>query len=158
MQAVAVSVFVIEPIRYWVSGVASTPADTSAVPTAVSQTGSPSRTAAATIDGSRLSACSRRTSRSSSFVKLSGADKSSERARDQLDRAVDVLVRDVEMGDGAEHRRVHGAREPDACGVEPLPSLGARQPERSDVDVDEVRIDLLVVDRKPGRGQNIAEP
>src|SRR5438105_5756958 len=158
MQAVAVSVFVIEPMRYWVSAVASTPRDTSAVPNAVSQSGSRSRTMETAIDGRRLSACSRRTSRSSSAIRVSGADKSSERARDQLDRAVDVLVRDVEVGNGAEHPRTHGARKPDTGRVEALPRLGARQPERRDVDVDEIRLDLLEIDRQPGRGETLGEP
>jgi hypothetical protein len=55
MIAAAVNVFVIEPMRYWVSGVASMPPSTSATPTAVSQTSSPSRRTAAARLASRFS-------------------------------------------------------------------------------------------------------
>ena len=50
------NVFVIEPIRYCVSGVASRAASTSASPSACSQTDSPSRKTAALTDGIRCSA------------------------------------------------------------------------------------------------------
>ena len=53
---VAVRVKVIDAIRYWWSGVASSPSSTSASPTASLQTISPSRTAAALTLGSRFSA------------------------------------------------------------------------------------------------------
>ena len=58
MIAAAVNVFVIEPMRYCVSGVASVPDAVSAAPTAVSQTVSPSRTTAAATLGSRFACCS----------------------------------------------------------------------------------------------------
>jgi hypothetical protein len=62
MIAAAVNVFVIEPTRYCVSGVVSTPASRSAEPTAVSQISSPSRRTAAARLGRRFSRCSFRTS------------------------------------------------------------------------------------------------
>jgi hypothetical protein len=100
MIAAAVNVFVIEPTRYWVSGVASAPLSTSATPTARSQTGSPSRRTAATTLGSRFSRCSTPTIRSSRATRRSGAD--SEHLLHPLDRLSDVLVGDVEMRDRAQ--------------------------------------------------------
>ena len=56
MIPTAVKVFVIEPIRYWVCGVASRFAATSANPSACSHNVSPSRKTAALTDGIRSSA------------------------------------------------------------------------------------------------------
>ncbi len=53
----AVNVFVIEPMRYACSVVASSPRPTSADPTADRHTTSPSRNTAALTDGIRCSAC-----------------------------------------------------------------------------------------------------
>src|SRR3954464_15252994 len=92
MIAAAVKVFVIEPILYCVSVVASTPVATSAAPRAVSQTVSPSRTTAAAMLGRRLSRCSVAVRRSSSARRDSGVDTSSDDCRDDLTCAVDVVV------------------------------------------------------------------
>ena len=56
MIPTAVKVFVIEPIRYCVSGVASRFASTSACPSACSHSISPSRKTAALTEGIRSSA------------------------------------------------------------------------------------------------------
>ncbi len=55
MTPTAVTVFVIEAIRYWWSGVASSPLSVSASPTVSLQMISPSRTAAALTLVSRFS-------------------------------------------------------------------------------------------------------
>ncbi len=138
----AVNVFVIEPTRYCVSGVASELAVTSAVPTAVSQTVSPSRRTAAVMLGRRLSCCSPRTSRSSAAVSASGGDTpGTESLRDELDCAVDVVVRDAEVGDRTERAGPEIADE-DAMLLQPLDAV-ARV-----VDLDEVRLA-----RVPGRAR-----
>ena len=64
---------------------------------------------------------------------------------------VDVLIRDVEVRDGAEHRRVDRRREPDALLGEPNHRLLLRQ--RCDVELDEVRLGPVGVDREPGLGE-----
>src|SRR5262245_6857307 len=101
MIAAAVNVFVIEPMTYCVSGVASTCATVSATPTGVSQMSSPSRRTAAETLGSRCSRCSFRTSCSRRAASRSGAsDTDGDHLLDALDCLVDVLVADVEMCDG----------------------------------------------------------
>src|SRR5207249_4670563 len=50
-----------------------------------------------------------------------------------------------------------GHREPDALLPEPLESVGGRQAERPDVDLDEVRLYLLEVDRNAGRIEPLRE-
>src|SRR5262245_38004544 len=102
MIAAAVNVFVIEPIRYCVSGVASRPAAASATPTAVSQMSSPSRRTAAAMLGARFSRCSFRTSRSRRALSRSGvSDTDGYHLLHPLDRLLDLPVADVEMRDRA---------------------------------------------------------
>src|SRR5215831_16847583 len=98
MTATAVNVFVIEPTRYCVCGVASRSSSKSADPTAFAQTISPLRTTAAATDG-RRSACRSCSRRSSS----SGGDMRPKRARHCGERVLDVVVVEIEMGDGAQH-------------------------------------------------------
>ena len=110
MIAVAVKVFVMEPTRYWVSGVASRPDSTSATPTAVSQISSPSRRTAAAMLGRRFSCCSVRTSRSRRAARrseVSGVDR--EHLLHHVDRPLDLLVADVEVRDGAQPARAQVA-------------------------------------------------
>ena len=139
----AVKVFVIEPIRYACAGVASSPRSASASPSARRQSISPSRNAAALTDGIRCSACALARSRSSRSTSVSGGGTEPERGRRQLDRSADRLVVHVEMRDGADDRRVDGRREPDAHVAQPRNRLVAAQPERADVELDEVRLDLV---------------
>src|SRR5829696_5682502 len=143
MTAVAVNVLVIEPIRNCVSGVAARAASTSASPTAVSETSSPSRTTAATTLGNRLSACSFRTRRSSSTRSVSGADKEPESARNRLDRDVDVRVVDVEVRDRAQHRRKDRRRQQHAGLAQPHQRVLAGKAERLDVHLHEVRLHFV---------------
>mgnify|MGYP003923845721 CR=1 FL=1 len=77
--------------------------------------------------------------------------KGSESARDQVDRAVDVVVVDVEVRDGPQLRRMCGHREPDSLLPEALECVGLRQPQRPEVDLDEIGLDLLEVDGDAGR-------
>ncbi len=49
-------------------------------------------------------------------------------------------------------------REPDARLAEPRERLVAAEPERADVELDEVRLDLVEVDREPGRVPALGEP
>src|SRR5439155_20285016 len=110
MIAAAVNVFVIEPMRYCVSGVASRPASTSAAPTAVSQMSSPSRRTAALMLGARFSRCACRTSRSRRAASRSGiSDMHGERLLHPLDRLLDGLVPDIEVRDGAQPARAEAA-------------------------------------------------
>src|SRR5690348_7676100 len=103
MIPAAVNVFVIDPMRYCVSGVASRSASTSATPTAVSQISSPSRRTAALMLGARFSRCACRTSRSTRAVSRSGvSDMDGEHLLHPLDRLLDLLVADVEVRDGAQ--------------------------------------------------------
>src|SRR5437879_4808394 len=92
--------------------------------------------------GSRLSRCSRRTSRSSSAARVSGADTplGLKRRGNRFDRLLDVVVADSEMGDGAQ---VTGAEiaEQHALWAEPLERAGGLG------DRDEVRLDRGRVDR-----------
>src|SRR5829696_8594221 len=97
MTDAAVKVFVIEATAYCVSGVASACSSTSASPTASLHTSSPPRNTAAATLGSRPALCASRTRRRN----RSGSGKGSERARDQLDSSLDLVVPHVEMGDGS---------------------------------------------------------
>ncbi len=96
------NVFVIEPIRYWVCGVASRFASTSASPSACSQITSPSRKTAALTDGSRSSAWAAASLPSRSSRSRSGADTGSERLRDRVDRNLDRVVVDAGVRNGAQ--------------------------------------------------------
>ena len=49
-------------------------------------------------------------------------------------------------------------REPDACLSKPPECLGSRKLERSDVDLHEVRLHLLEIDRQPGLDETLCEP
>jgi hypothetical protein len=60
---------------------------------------------------------------------------------------LDVLSGDVEMGDRAEHVSARGEGEQDTLGAQAGNSVVRREPEPTDVDEDEVRLDLLEVDR-----------
>src|SRR4051812_31808792 len=111
MTHTAVNVFVIDPTRYWWSGVASTACSASASPTASVHSTSPPRTTAAVIDATRRSACVVVTIARSSAASSLGAGKDSKRARNRVDRRVDVVIGDVEVRHRAELRRPYGRRE-----------------------------------------------
>src|SRR6478672_2619056 len=98
--------------------------------------------------------------RSSSDVRVSGADTITnfERARQRLDRTVDVVVRDVEMHDGPHDRRMDGVGDPDALGYGTCLRLLPGECEGRDVDLDEVRLGLRRIDRHPGRCPALGEP
>ena len=118
----AVNVFVIEPMRYCVSGVASAPASTSASPTAWT---TPSLPSADDRGGERRQAFGLALAQGAVEPALelaSGAGKEPQGARDELDRALDVVVVDVEVRDGAEHARTDRRGQADA---------GFGQPRRS---------------------------
>ena len=61
------------------------------------------------------------------------------------------------MRDGAEHPRPHRRREPDALAEEPLERIADLEAESADVDLNEVRLDLLEVDRDACLVQPLAE-
>src|SRR6185437_16018085 len=150
----AVKVLVIEATAYWVSGDASMPCSTSARPVASLKASSSPRKSAALMLGSRPARCASSTSRR----KRSGAGKCSKRPRDQLDGPLDVLVVDVEVRHRSQDRRVHGHREPDALLRETLQRFGGAEPERADVDLDEVGLDLLEVDGHAGVVEPLGQP
>src|SRR5436190_7318154 len=150
MTQTAVNVFVIEPIRYWCSAVALSP-EASATPIASCQTASPARKTAADTDGMRSAACAERRRRESSSRRRSGADKGSEAARDRVECGVDVRVVDVEVRDRPEDTRSDRPGKPDAGLCEPLDALDAREAEPADVELDEVRLHLLELDRRARR-------
>src|SRR5690348_8040601 len=136
MIETATNVFVIDAIGYCVSGVVSHEPSTSARPTASDHSTSPARKTAALTLGARCSACAFRRSRP-----YSGSGKNAERAGNRLARLLDVLVRHVQMGDGADPRRVNRVRQQHALLADPLESGSHRQPKRRDVELDEVRLD-----------------
>src|SRR5436190_17371177 len=130
----------------------------SAVPTAVSHASSPSRTTAATMLGRRLSRCWRRTSRSSSAASASGAgtDGDPQRPWDDLDRALDVGVADVEMQGGAEHAGPEIAEE-HAVVAQTRECGRLVETERLDRDPDEVRLDRGKIDGNARFGEPLGE-
>src|SRR4051794_18634206 len=142
MMATAVNVFVMEPTRYCVSGVASAPASTSAMPTADSQTISPSRATAAAMLGSRLSRCSAARSCSSLALSRSGVDTGY--LVDPLDGLLDLLVPDAEMRDRAEPARPEAAHADSPC-AQPLAQAGLVG------NGNEVRLDGRGIDPDPFR-------
>ena len=151
MTQTAVNVFVIEPIRYACSGVASSPLSTSARPSAAPQITSPSRNTAALTEGIRCSACAAARIRSSSDGELSRRDTRAERLRDEVEALVD---RPRRRDRGASPRgspsggsSTTGRRRPRGAARAPRP---ATSPGAS-VDLDEVRLDPLEVDREAGR-------
>src|SRR5439155_26743676 len=99
-------------------------------PIAFDQAISPLRTTAAETEGS-LSACRSARMRSSAGARDSGAGKRPQRARHELERALHVVVVDVEVRDRAQPP-AGGPRETDAVAREPLDRLGLREPERRD--------------------------
>ena len=116
MIAAAVNVFVIEPMRYCVSGVASRPASTSAAPTAVSQIdlavaedrGRDARRTLLALFAPRPAARGFAARRSESQA------RTAEHLLHPLDRLLDLLVADVEVRDGAQPARAKAA-DPDAA-------------------------------------------
>src|SRR5437763_668972 len=142
MIATAVNVFVIEPTRYCVSGVASAPASTSAMPTADSQTISPSRATAAAMLGSRLSRCSAARSCASLALRRSGVDTGY--LLDPLDGLFDLLVPDAEMRDRAQPARPEPA-DGDPPSAQPLAQAGLVW------NGNEVRLDGRGIDPDPCR-------
>src|SRR5258707_4266166 len=102
--------------------------------------GSRARSTAGVMLGRGLSCCSRRTSRSSSAARASGVDTvGCERARDELDRAIDVVVRDPEVRDGA-HETGPEIADEHAVALKPFDAV-ARV-----LDLDEVRLDLVPIE------------
>ena len=77
---------------------------------------------------------------------LSPVARGAERPRDQLGGAVDVLIRDAEVRHGPDDGRVDRRREADALVAKARERVRAREAERRDVDLDEVRLDLLESD------------
>src|SRR5262249_56869676 len=88
----------------------------------------------------------------------SGASKHAERFRHTLDCLIHIVVVDVEMRDGAEDAGVSRRREPNPFVGEPGESVARLQVEFADVDLDEVRLDLLEVDRDSSRLQTLGQP
>src|SRR5580765_538014 len=154
MIAAAVNVFVIEPTRYCVSAVASCSPSTFARPNASCQTSSPFPIAAALTDGIRSPVWASRTRRDSSATGGSGCGKRLQRRGNDLDRSVDVVVGDVEMSHGPHDGRVHGGRDKNPAVPQALDRTG---PIRPDVDLDEVRLDLLEIDRNSSSGEPLGE-
>src|SRR5206468_3501394 len=74
----------------------------------------------------------------------------SQRPRNELDRLVDVVVADIEVGDRAQPRWMRGHRQAHSLLPEPLERFFAGQPERRELDLNEVRLDLLEVDGNAG--------
>ena len=131
--------------------VASSPRSTSADPSAVRHSTSPSRNTAALTDGMRCSDCAVATSRSSRSTSLSGGDTSPEGLRCELDRAVDRLVVDVEVRHRADDRRVDRRREADAH-----LARAARAPRRVRARAPRRRAGRS--SSPPGRGRRAARP
>src|SRR5438270_6495567 len=142
MIATAVKVFVIEPTRYWVSGVASTPPSTSATPTADSQITAPSRRTAAATLGARFSRCAAASSCSSFAVSRSGVD--TQHLPHPFDGLLDLVVADVEMRDGAQPAGAQVAHR-DAAFQQPFGQAGLAR------DRDEVRLHSPGIDPDPLR-------
>src|SRR6185312_9116758 len=149
-----VNVFVIEPTRYCVSVVASCSPLTFARPRASCHTSWPFPITAALTDGIRSPVWASRTRRDSSATGGSGCGKRLQRRGNDLDRRVDVVVRDVEMSHGPHNGRVHRGRDEDAAVLQALDRTG---PVRPDVDLDEVRLDLLEIDRNSSSGEPLGE-
>src|SRR6185437_421839 len=154
MIAAAVNVFVMEPTRYCVSVVASCSPSTFARPSASCHTSSPFPNAAALTDGIRSPVWASRTRRDNSATSGSGCGKRLQRRGNDVDRRVDVVVADVEMCPGPHDGRVNGARAEDAAILQALDRTG---PVRPDVDLHEVRLDLLEIDRNSGGGEPLGE-
>src|SRR4051794_26674587 len=144
MIAVAVNVFVIEPTRYCVFGVASMPDSYSAEPIAFDQTSWPSRTTAAATLGSR-SAWRSASCRSSA----SDADMASERCGYELDCPLDVVLAQVEVRDSPQHPAAHRARERHIVLLEQRDRLPLAESERLHVDLHEVGLYAVELDRHP---------
>src|SRR6185437_3421193 len=122
---------------YCVSGVASTSDSTSARPSAVSHTTSPSRRIAALRLGMRFSRCATRTSWSSFAASVSGVDTNL--VLHPLDRLVDLVVTDAEMRDRPQPARAQAA-DADTSREQPLSQAGLVG------DGNEVRLDGRRID------------
>src|SRR5205807_10053469 len=70
----------------------------------------------------------------------------------------DVLVRDVEMGERAENGRMRRRREPDVLIAQALERLVSLEAERLEIDLDEVRLDLLELDPQARVAQALGQP
>ena len=120
MTETAVKVFVIEATGNWVSTVASTPSSTSARPIASDQSSSPARKTPATTAGNRPLRCAPRRTRENAS---SRTGERPERAGDQLDRPLDVVVVDVMVRDRPQPSRMRRHRKPDPVIPEPRQRL-----------------------------------
>src|SRR5437868_5237587 len=106
----------------------------------------------------RASDCAERTIRSNARTTCSGVAEDAKCLRDQLARAIDVLVRDVEVRQRAKHARMRRRREPDAVAREALERVRVVEPERTDVHLHEIRLDLLDLDRNARLVQPLPQP
>src|SRR5262249_45648002 len=86
-----------------------------------------------------------------------GLRQDAERARAPPDRGLDVVVGDVEVGQRAEDRWMDGRRHADALGCKAVYRLLLAEPERADVELDEVRLDAVEIDREAARGEPFGE-
>ena len=84
--------------------------------------------------------------------------RGAQRLGNELERAVDVGVVEIEMGDGADVRRAVGRREPDSRVPEGGEHVGPRKIEPRGVDLDEVRLDPVELDRNTCRVPSLREP
>ena len=152
----AVKVFVIEPTRYCVSGVAGIPPSRSASPTVPNQTVSPAD------DAGRNRGQTLGLSRTQYPLepRLEGVRRGKEPQcrRDQVDRLLDLVVVDVEMRDGTEDAGMDRGAQADAGLGEQSRGLGRREPERADVDLYEVRLHLVRLGGDTPLGPAFGEP
>src|SRR5439155_13225005 len=87
----------------------------------------------------------------------SGASEHAERPRHALDRLLDVVVVDVEMRHSTEDARMRSRREADPLPGEPRERVARVEVEYADVDLDEVRLHLLQIDRHAGGVQTLGQ-
>ncbi len=80
-----------------------------------------------------------------------------ERLRDQLRSAIDVLVGDLEMGHCSDDGGMDRGREADSRLAQRGKSSRPLEPERGEVDLDEVCLDLIDVDRTTGFRERLRE-
>src|SRR5439155_22720233 len=111
---------------------------------------SPARTTRAVTLGTRSVRCASRRSRLSSRSSPSGADKGSQRARNRVERGLDVPGGDIEMGHRAKHVLSRCEGEEHALGPETGDRVVGAEPQRAHVEQDEVRLDLRRVDGQAG--------
>src|SRR5205823_7121122 len=113
---------------------------------------SPSRTTEAATLG-RRAACRSASMRSSS----SGVDMCPESLRHELERALDVVVGEIEVRDGTQHAAPLRPRERDAVLAQPVERLLLSEPEPGDLELDEVGLDALELDRHATRDPALGE-